>query len=61
MKQRPAFDQPDLFRMHRPNRQLLIAEQIGLISLLGTLLLETLSGTNAVMTMKESRDEQDHD
>jgi hypothetical protein len=61
MNQRSAFDQPDLFRMHRPNRPLGIAEQIALISLVGNLLLEVLSGKASMPTGKEGGGEQDHD
>jgi hypothetical protein len=60
MKQRRAFNQPDLLRTHRPNRQLHISEQIGLISLVGSLLIEALSGNTAVMIENEGSDEQDH-
>jgi len=60
MQHKRLLDQPDLFLKHRPNRQVRISEETGLIQLLGALLLETRSGKAAVTAGKEGDDEQDH-
>lgn len=60
MKQSRAFNQPDLFRTHRFTRQPQVPEHTGLVSLVGSLLVEALSDKAAVMTKKEGGDEQDH-
>jgi hypothetical protein len=54
------FNQPDLFRTHRSTRQPQIPEQTGLLSLVKSLLMKTLSDKAAVMTKKAGGDEQDH-
>jgi len=60
MKQRCAFSQTDLFRMHRSDPQRRIPEQIALIPLVRDLLLEILSGKTAITSRNEGGDDQDH-
>jgi hypothetical protein len=60
MKQRRAVNQPDLFRTHRLTPQPQVPNQTGLISLVGSLLMQALSDKAAMMTKKEGGDEQDH-
>jgi hypothetical protein len=56
MKQRRAFDQPDLFRMN-PNLQLRVVERTALAPLVRSLLLEVLLGRTSDMSGKENEDD----
>jgi hypothetical protein len=57
MKQRRAFDQPDLFRMNQPNLQLRVVERTALAPLVRSLLLEVLLGRTSDMSGKENEDD----
>ena len=57
MKQQPAFNEPDLFRMHRSGLLPSIPDQIALISLVRGLLLEILSAKTASTYRNESHDD----
>jgi hypothetical protein len=57
MKQQPAFNQPDLFRVHRSDLLPSIPDQIALMSLVRGLLLEILSGKTASTSRNEGSDD----
>jgi hypothetical protein len=57
MKQRRAFDQPDLFRMNQPNLQLRVVERTALAPLVRSLLLEVLFGRTSDTSGKENDDD----